>query len=920
MPGGASLFLKVAEGLVSKHFLQSSLRDGVTIPAKLWESRSVPPPVHHFYRLRPRALHDKYNGVDAANFGTVSITLPEGRAYKVRDFHYRLANGQLGMHIVPVSDDGPVQQPDGTWANGSSVVDHVLRARMGLSESDPIYALAAYIRPDEHQLSLDELPSSKKLFYGYKHLGAYFGDGKTTHAPQNYHAESWHQRGHNVWHVRGYPATLFFLSLEAVDQSTLNRNARIVDAVLNDRVLALADFERMRCRVFTLNSALQFYRDWIRESEYLTDYSWFMSCGDHKAVVANVMLNLPHNPQSFLEIFADDGESLWSDFKRRFSVVSGRAFQIDDETHFEPLWKKEGLSAGQVRPLSLAQHNAFDAAIQENRLSSFEGIRPLPSGVAMGWPMETPIDLLNGFASTYLRFVDVGGIVSAAVMVRLASRASDQLGISESQYCALISPIVTRLLIADAKQNASRLADWLTQAKTTFRRVLAGSQASTKGDAGPIHHASMLAEKYFTEVEAQLPRLALEPTATATGALNWLHMELKKAIADLRQQSTSGALATTYFATPGVFHRVAMGAYPCSKFVSVTAVCTVVDQSELELVHESAEFVLSAGHGGSFIETSTVAQRAVPAPAQHSAADRTRSAGSGADTLTYVGSAKDVGRVEPGACASCRTRQLVYAVGQLGYDFGTLPRLDEFGQRMRQVSQLQSCPHDERHLLNFLNAIQSTEPWYADCLLWTLSISGVPVYVLRPLGPYARACSDRILDLFRRQVCGDVEHLVVPGTISGHAVLLNGRAVPVIHPDPSGLSGGTVVDAASGMPKTLLDRIYHEMQNPGQAPRDRALNFAGTYLLQYPDVLENLDTRNTLDTICVEQSKLCRQRSDCWEIKVAFFNPEKPMQTVRQVYCWTIDVAETIPVIVGKVRSWTTAEGAICQEAARNPM
>src|SRR5262249_26923517 len=125
-------------------------------------------------------------------------------------------------------------------------------------------------------------------------------------------------------------STLFCISLRGVDQATLNRNAQIVDAILNKGVLAPKDFERMQCRVSTLNATLMFYRDWIRQAEYLTDLSWFMSCGDHKALVINVMLNVPHNLQAFLEVFGNEGELLWSAFKERFASVFGRTFRAED--------------------------------------------------------------------------------------------------------------------------------------------------------------------------------------------------------------------------------------------------------------------------------------------------------------------------------------------------------------------------------------------------------------------------------------------------------------------------------------------------------------------------------------------------------------------------------------------------------------
>ncbi len=51
-----------------------------------------------------------------------------------------------------------------------------------------------------------------------------------------------------------------------------------------------------------------------------------------------------------------------------------------------------------------------------------------------------------------------------------------------------------------------------------------------------------------------------------------------------------------------------------------------------------------------------------------------------------------------------------------------------------------------------------------------------------------------------------------------------------------------------------------------------------------------------LDSVNVVPSPICRPGSDCWDVEVYFFYPERQVQTVRRVYRFTVDVSDTVPV------------------------
>jgi hypothetical protein len=107
--------------------------------------------------------------------------------------------------------------------------------------------------------------------------------------------------------------------------------------------------------------------------------------------------------------------------------------------------------------------------------------------------------------------------------------------------------------------------------------------------------------------------------------------------------------------------------------------------------------------------------------------------------------------------------------------------------------------------------------------------------------------------------------------------------------------------------RNFLDRVYHELRNLGAAPHDRTLNFAASNAFEIERVYESaLKEKMELESINVSPSPICRPGSDCWDVEVYFFYPERQVQTVRKVYRFTVDVSDIVPVTVGSMRSWFT--------------
>jgi len=271
--------------------------------------------------------------------------------------------------------------------------------------------------------------------------------------------------------------------------------------------------------------------------------------------------------------------------------------------------------------------------------------------------------------------------------------------------------------------------------------------------------------------------------------------------------------------------------------------------------------------------------------------------------------------------------QLVYALGQLGYDLMTEARCDSLVQKMAGLNG--EMPHrglafDHPHMLGYLKK----NPWDAAAIEWTLNQEGTPIYAIRPQGPFAARAYKCLREFLKEQEKMEIERVSIPGTLSGKARLLNGQVVAVLVPELRGMYSWTtkalvtaVVGEANGSGATanrdaeherkragvhnFLHRVYHEARNLGMMPQERALNFVATNAFEVGEIYAAaVKDRMELDGIHVSRSPICRPESDCWDVELSFFYPERQVQTVRKVYRFTVDVSDMVPVTIGTTRSW----------------
>ncbi|WP_307785920.1 PatA/PatG family cyanobactin maturation protease [Okeania sp. KiyG1] len=256
-------------------------------------------------------------------------------------------------------------------------------------------------------------------------------------------------------------------------------------------------------------------------------------------------------------------------------------------------------------------------------------------------------------------------------------------------------------------------------------------------------------------------------------------------------------------------------------------------------------------------------------------------------------------------CGGGGPMQIVYAIGQLNTDFGTEARRDSFTQTM---------PPDMT-LVQYLG----DRPYEAQSLIFTLNLDATPIYAIMPTGAYANIAYERLVSYLGDE---SIERISVPGYIGGSIRLMSGQVVPVIIPEVRGMYSWSTnalvesvmpqIEAANITQATLqsriedyLTRIYYDYRNLGITPEERALNFSATNAFQASVAIATAaGTDRVLDSISVEKSPICRPDSDCYDVKLRFFDPENNQRSNR-VFRFTVDVSDVIPVTIGTVRSWS---------------
>ncbi len=273
---------------------------------------------------------------------------------------------------------------------------------------------------------------------------------------------------------------------------------------------------------------------------------------------------------------------------------------------------------------------------------------------------------------------------------------------------------------------------------------------------------------------------------------------------------------------------------------------------------------------------------------------------------------------ECGCSTNSERQPLVYALGTLGYDYGSRAQRDSFAQAMPLAA---NEPDIAEHLLAYLKDNQHE----AQSVIWTLNLDATPIYAIAPTGAYSELTYQRLREYLAYQLSG-AELASIPGHVSGKVRLASGQLVPLLVPAVRGMYSWSTdklvdeafskVNSAAAKPpadkdaarkalRSYLSRIYYGLRNLGVTPQERALNYSATNAFQAAQVMMDATQGDSeISSVDVSKSPVCRPDSDCYDVQLRFFNPSNT-NIADRVFRFTVDVSEVIPVSIGSVRSWS---------------
>ena len=103
----------------------------------------------------------------------------------------------------------------------------------------------------------------------------------------------------------------------------------------------------------------------------------------------------------------------------------------------------------------------------------------------------------------------------------------------------------------------------------------------------------------------------------------------------------------------------------------------------------------------------------------------------------------------------------------------------------------------------------------------------------------------------------------------------------------------------------FLGKIYFSIRNRGMSPEERALNAAATNAFNFsPIIVEAGKDGLRSRTLASKEARSIGPGSEYFDVLLTFFDPNDRLGRAPLRSRFTIDVADTVPVMIGEPATW----------------
>ena len=105
--------------------------------------------------------------------------------------------------------------------------------------------------------------------------------------------------------------------------------------------------------------------------------------------------------------------------------------------------------------------------------------------------------------------------------------------------------------------------------------------------------------------------------------------------------------------------------------------------------------------------------------------------------------------------------------------------------------------------------------------------------------------------------------------------------------------------------RRFFGKIQFSIRNRGLSPEERAINAAATNAFNVSEVIAEAGQEGlSLRDVGVERSPLNRPGSEYFDVLLTFFDPRAKGERAPLLARFTIDVSDTVPVVIGQPVTW----------------